>query len=365
MIVVAGLSLKNLQPAVWDPRSPYYLEGLQAVMVSYAEFPLRPSEPGETLRQLPLVCSRSRSRAMEEGLHASLGIPESLEIYLDNGAFYLSTRGITTDIEQYQRFVEAAAPDWQPVAQDFIPLPSMTHEEQRGCLMQTMAVNRSHYQDGYAPVIHISSLLGEYLEQLAADEQLAAKQSVALGGLVPNLLRAPKALAYRVILEGLVQVRDTLADKALHVFGVGGTATLHLAALLGMNSVDSCGWRNRAARGIVQLPGCGDRSVVKMGSWRGREPNDEEWQRLRECPCPVCQQNGPEGLRAARLPGFCIRATHNLWVLLEEAQWIDKQIRAGTYGANYRARLDNSIYLPLIERVAETVGTPGTQIAAV
>ena len=36
--IVAGLSLKNLQPRVWDPSSEFYLSGLSAVMVSYAEF---------------------------------------------------------------------------------------------------------------------------------------------------------------------------------------------------------------------------------------------------------------------------------------------------------------------------------------
>ena len=38
------------------------------------------------------------------------------------------------------------------------------------------------------------------------------------------------------------RLRQAFADKDIHVFGVGGTATLHLAGLLGMNSVDSSGW---------------------------------------------------------------------------------------------------------------------------
>jgi len=58
-------------------------------------------------------------------------------------------------------------------------------------------------------------------------------------------------------------------------------------------------------------------------------------------------------LKAGGLKGFCNRATHNLWVLLGEARWMEKHLRADTYAKNYRRRLDNSIYLPLIEKVLE------------
>ena len=35
---------------------------------------------------------------------------------------------------------------------------------------------------------------------------------------------------------------------------------------MGVDSVDSSGWRNRAPRGIMQLPGSGDRMVAELGS---------------------------------------------------------------------------------------------------
>jgi hypothetical protein len=49
------------------------------------------------------------------------------------------------------------------------------------------------------------------------------------------------------------------------------------------------------------------------------------------------------------IDGFCNRATHNLWVLLEEVNWVGQELAAGTYEKRYRSRLDNTIYLPLIE----------------
>src|SRR4051812_42835926 len=72
VLIVAGLSLKNLQPRVWDPSSPFYLPGVEAVMASYADFHKMPAR---------------RRKAMEVGLRAYLGVPEGVAVYLDNGAF--------------------------------------------------------------------------------------------------------------------------------------------------------------------------------------------------------------------------------------------------------------------------------------
>jgi 7-cyano-7-deazaguanine tRNA-ribosyltransferase len=197
-------------------------------------------------------------------------------------------------------------------------------------------------------VLQLGTHLDDYLQQFADDAQLMRKPAVALGGIVPNLLRMPKALAYDTVLGHVRLARLALAGKKLHVFGIGGTATLHLAALLSLDSVDSSGWRNRAARGIIQLPGSGDRMVTDLGSWRGRKPSAAEWALLKECRCPACQRFGMTGLTASALSGFCNRATHNLWTLLEEEVLIGSHLAACTYAGWYQKHLDNTIYLPLI-----------------
>jgi 7-cyano-7-deazaguanine tRNA-ribosyltransferase len=147
-------------------------------------------------------------------------------------------------------------------------------------------------------------------------------------------------------------VRTTFEDKKLHVFGVGGTSTLHVMALLGIDSVDSSGWRNRAARGIIQLPGSGERLVTQLGNWRGRTPSWKEWQDLTHCGCPTCVKSGKEGLKANKLHGFCCRATHNLWVLLEENHWLAQHVSAENYGP----RVDNSVHRPIIDELLKLVG---------
>jgi hypothetical protein len=338
MIIAAGLSLKNLQPRVWDPGSRYYLPSLRAIMVSYGEF-----------HQMP---ARMKA-AMGVGLRSYLGIPKHIRIYLDNGAFYFLRVGDRAKRRAYEEFVEHARPDWYPIAFDVIPTPQMSEARQRECFDGTMTANRAYKHDGYVPVIHVCGLLNEYVRAISRSPKLAAKDRIALGGIVPNLLRSPKALSYETVLENLLHVRTTFGKKSLHVFGIGGTATIHLAGLLGVDSADSSGWRNRAARGIVQLAGTGDRMVANLGNWRGRKPSREEWDILRRCRCPACDGKGIRGLRATGLTGFCHRATHNLWVLLNEAEWVGKHQQAGTYAANYRRRLDNSIYLPLIKQLVQ------------
>jgi hypothetical protein len=334
VLIVAGLSLKNLQPRVWDPASPFYLPGLQAVMASYADFHKMPAQ---------------RRQAMEVGLRAYLGVPEGVAVYLDNGAFYFGSQPVNAPLDEYEKFVEKARPDWKPIPQDYIPIPSMTRQRQRACFDKTMRVNERYQHNGYVPVVHIGNHLLQYTARINADDRLSQKPGIALGAIVPNLLRKPKAMPYSDILRGLRYVRRTFAEKSIHVFGVGGTATVHLTALIGFDSVDSSGWRNRAARGIVQLPGSGERLLADLGKWRGREPSGGEWAILRRCKCPACRKHGIDGLKASKLHGFSCRATHNLWVLLAENDWLTRHVANGTYKRYYGRRMDNSVYRPLID----------------
>src|SRR5687767_5339445 len=113
MLVIAGISLKNLRPRVWDPNSADYLPSLRAIMVSYADFHRN---------------ARGRQRAMEQGLRQYLGLPADVKVYLDNGAFYFLGRGGETPLAAYEEFVSRARPDWWPIPQDFIPTPQMSRD---------------------------------------------------------------------------------------------------------------------------------------------------------------------------------------------------------------------------------------------
>lgn len=255
MEIVAGISLKGIKPRVWDKTSEYYLPQLQAVMVSYADFHTMP---------------KRRREVMENGLHKSLGIPKEVKVYLDNGAFYFLSRAGETPLKEYEEFLEKAKPNWYPIPQDFIPTPKMSRDEQEKCFFRTMEMNLNYQHSLYIPVIHVSNFLEDYVDEIKKHKTFLEKPYIALGGIVPNLLRATRAMPYKKILDSIYHVRKEFKNQKLHVFGIGGTATMHLAVLLGINSVDSSGWRNRAARGMVQLPGTGERIVADLGGWRGR-----------------------------------------------------------------------------------------------
>lgn len=339
MQIVAGFGLKGIKPRVWDSTSPYYLKDLKAVMISYADFYKMPSQ---------------RKKAMERGLHEHLGVPDHIKIYLDNGAFSFIKKQQEVPVKEYADFVKKAKPDWYPIPQDFIPTPKMTLEEQEECFNKTTNMNFRYYRGDYVPVVHISNFLERYIEKVVKSKALAKKEHIALGGIVPNLLRAPKAMSHQQIIRGLIHFREQFQDKKLHIFGIGGTATLHIAALLQINSVDSSGWRNRAARGLIQLPGTGDRIVASLGNWRGRYLSPEEEDKLKQCQCPACQQYGIEGLRADKGHGFYNRATHNLWVLLEEARLIEEHLKVSQdYQEWYVEHLDNTVYRPLIQKLLQ------------
>src|SRR5437870_1439691 len=206
MRIVAGLSLKNLHPRVWDPASQYFLPSLRGVMVSYGEFHQMPAR---------------MEKAKDCGLRTYLGVPKNISVYLDNGAFYFLRAGGQAERKTYQEFVEKAKPDWYPIAFDVIPTPKMSNAKQRQCFDSTMNANRAYSHDGFVPVIHISRMLDEYVKAIMRNARLAAKDRIALGAIVPNLLRAPKALSYETVLENLSRVRTTFRDKDLHVFGIG------------------------------------------------------------------------------------------------------------------------------------------------
>lgn len=333
MLIVAGTTLKQLEPRVWDPDSQYYLPKLQAIMVSFAEF-----KQAKALREA----------TFENGLHQALGAPQGIKVYLDNGAFSSIRSGKRPDSKAFKTFVSKAKPDWYPIPADYIPLPSMTAKEQLDCYQKTMRYNVNYSYDGFVPVVHAGPKLTNYLKAIAANDKLSHKQQLALGGLVPQLLQTKGTGPKTQAVDSIITARQRFKGE-IHVFGIGGTATLHLAAILGMDSVDSSGWRNRAARGIIQLPGRGDRLITQLGTWRGRGLDRTEKEMLAACECPGCVEGGIEGLKASGAVGFYRRATHNLYVLLNELDEIEGHVSDGTYRTWYQGHVFNSIFLKLIE----------------
>lgn len=341
MEVVTGLTLKNLRPRVWDRKSPEWVRGVTAVMLSFDEFRRRP----------PLL-----RKALSEGLSSILAPSRvgpdpgagKVRIFLDNGAFACLRRGDDPSIEEFRRFVAVVRPDWYPVPADFIPLPSYSRRRQRALFERTVAVLQEHAGDGYCPVVHPGPWLDGYLEAL---QRLGQTRQLALGGLVPHLLNSPGARRQQTIAL-LRRIRREFPGR-IHAFGIGGVVTLHLAAALGVDTADSSGWRQRAARGLILLRGRGERQAIKLGSWQGRALTREEWQELGYCRCPACRAHGNAGLQGAGLAGFINRAIHNLSMLLEEAVLINRHLQEGDFPVWSARRLRDNRMANLVASALE------------
>jgi hypothetical protein len=334
--IVAGMTLKNLRPRVWDPAAAEYLPGLKAVMFSFEEFRHRPKLLNE-------VAIDGYKKVL---FREAVSISELPRIYLDNGAFACSRRGGRPAMKQYAEFVASTKPEWYPVPADFIPLPSHSKSRQRKLFERTRAVLEANQNNGFCPVVHPGPWLDEYL---AVIDRLGQKTHLAIGGLVPHLLNSRGADRVKTI-KMLRRIRNEFPGR-IHAFGVGGVVTLHLAAALGIDSLDSSGWRQRAARGLVNLRGRGERQAVKLGSWLGRMLTADEWRELGRCRCPACRVHGVQGLRRKGIDGFTARATHNLAVLLDEAELISRHRVAGDFAAWSLRRIGQNALAALV-RVA-------------
>ena len=335
MFLVAGISLRNLVPRFWDPESPYHLSGIHAVMVSTTDFVKMPSHT---------------RRTKDLGLREHLGLPRGCRVFLDNGAFHTLSHDLRFDSRRYKQLVETIKPDWCPIPIEHIPHPSMSDKEQHRLFELTMRQNLKYRGSAYVPVMHVGACLPKFLRRFSGFEQQGHKvDRVGLGAMVPFLLRSKGADCRTQVIDDIISVRQRFPHARVHGFGIGGTATLHLATILGLDSVDSAGWRNRAARGIIQLEGTGDRVVAEFGNWRGRRLSPKERRTLKCCPCPACHKFGVRSLEQKGINGFAARATHNLYVLIKELRSAVERCQSSDYTTWLDAHIDNRVYLPLLK----------------
>lgn len=342
MKIVVGINLSNPKPRVWDTSSKYYMPQVEAVMVSYADFHGHP---------------KRRKSAMELGIREYLRVGEDTKVYLDNGAFTFWRKRIHPPVKEYVEFVHESRPDWYPIPADYIPAPDLPTKKQKKLFRRTMKMNRLYSGQGYVPAIHAGDWLRTYLVAIEREE-IDLSQGLGLGGLVPRLLTQKGSSSREQVVDTIKRVREKLEGTELHIFGIGGLTTLHLAAVLKIDSIDSSGWRNRAARGLIFVPGSGERYVVKLGNWRGRSITDTEEQYLRGCGCPACMEYGVAGLKASKetnpgassgIWGFQNRATHNLWTFFLEAHEIERHLENKTYGGWYKDHVKSPVWRKIIE----------------
>lgn len=165
------------------------------------------------------------------------------------------------------------------------------------------------FGDGYLYPIHVCGResLGHALGLLKRVHP--SVEAVGLGSLAPLAARRPS----RVV--GIVgAARDALADKWLHVFGVGNGLAAVLAHLALADSADTASHLVDARFGMARNPRDMSMAVVAPRRVRGR-PRAEAREVAALCRCPACSTR-PESLGAWGREGLLARAVHNAYWLL-------------------------------------------------
>jgi len=133
---------------------------------------------------------------------------------------------------------------------------------------------------------------------------------------------------------------------------------MHLMFALGVDSLDSIGWRLKAGYGAVQLPGLGDRFTGDKRRKNRTLLKDDEKAKiaLLECECPVCAKHRSLEKRLLALErSFGNRALHNAWVYVQEVQAFRIYVERDEVETFLRARLMGS---PLRSLLPAVLGRP-------
>ena len=255
------------------------------------------------------------------------------ELFLDNGAFTASAKGVDLDRERVIRLQETLRPDLT-IPLDYPLRANMSTKEMQRNWLRTRD-NIAYWQSStrlarkLVPALH-SWDRKSLVDNIRWIQKHADSDYVALGSIVsPDFAvsggffgdRQPSKELVDMISLAISSVQK-LSDFKVHLMGFGSSPlTLHLAYYLGADSTDSSGYRRKAAYGKIVLRGTGERYVgndsASFGTTKFAE-NDEEDIRdkflLDNCTCPICRMN-----KDVLWIDWRSRAIHNEYVMKQEA----------------------------------------------
>lgn len=319
-----------------------------------------------------LSTGQASQEARKAGIHQYLGLDKSCPALLDSGGYlYLKRNDVKADPCEILALYEDLNPTIGVVL-DYPLDPFMAAEVNVKRWQETLANTRLMFERNgcliLMPVIHAHSVV--QARKACADlRQIVGEPNiVGIGSLVPlmrthhdgRLLASENYQSSRhLAVEVIKAVRTEFPRSFLHVFGVGGTTTMHLMFALGVDSLDSIGWRLKAGYGAVQLPGLGDRFTGSRYR-RNRTLLIEDKvakEALIECQCPVCQEhNALEERLMALDQSFNNRALHNAWVFVQEAKAFQEAAQAGSVELFVALRLQYSPLKSLLPIIFDQYG---------
>ena len=172
-----------------------------------------------------------------------------------------------------------------------------------------------------------------------------------IGSLVPALYNVRGIGGILNVMKTILEIRKQIPRAKLHVFGTGGTLTMHLMYFAGANSLDSSAWRTKAAFGAIQMSGMGDRWITKTARKKPYpQLSKDEKKKLENCRCPMCRNYGFEELQR----DFTARAIHNAWVHQQELKKTRNLMRENRY-EEYVERIMKKTHFASLFRALESM----------
>lgn len=335
-------------PFVWlghDLKSPFHVwehvTGCQGVCLSAAQVLTKPGFNRDF-----------RTRGLSEVLSFKG------RVFLDSGGFrFQRTAQDEFDSSDVLELYRSLGPDVAAIL-DCPMDPTLPDAVNTQRWRQTLRNTRRMLDDGgelnLVPVIHAYDGVSASARHAQLREVFPNPSMLCVGSLVP-LLRASyigkrfsscneKGASATIerwakIAEVITTIRKLEPSRPIHVFGAGSLSTISLLLLLGINSIDSTGWRMKAAFGAIQLPGLGDRfpqpARKSLKTRRGLSSGCLD--QLSVCNCPSC--GGQSLARRIKCLGgsFHQRAIHNAHVLISEVDILANAMRRGK-GAEFVGR---------------------------
>jgi 7-cyano-7-deazaguanine tRNA-ribosyltransferase len=270
-------------------------------------------------------------KVRDVGIHQHLGFEGP--ILMDSGGFlFMKKKALDVHSQEILQLYEDGKPDFGVILDH--PLePNLPQAERKRRQLKSlentryMINSKKGHNPELIPVIHghSSQTVSWYIRAL---NQISEFETYGIGSLVPSVFNTKGAGGIYNVLKIVSYVRKKLPNKRIHVFGIGSTLTMHLLFNVGADSVDSSGWRTKAAFGAIQLSGIGDRYITPRKRHKPyRDLSTKERRILAECKCPICKKEGLDKLKRS----FEARALHNSWVFQREVEKTRELIKQNEY----------------------------------
>jgi len=306
----------------------------------------------EVLKRLK-VCEE----VSKKGIHEYLGFDDL--VFMDSGGFLFQKKDkMDLDPEIILKLYETSKPDIAAVL-DHPFDPSRPSRINNRRWLKTLK-NTKYMLENNGNILLMPILHGYALKDLKMACREIKKidenpKFIGLGSLVPLIFntKGSKRIkdGLKFIVDAVGLIREEFPDSLLHTFGVGSSQSMHFMFALGVDSLDSMGWRLKAAYGVIQLPGVGDRHLTPRNTKKRPFIKGREKELLAACECPACKSKSLEERIQDLNDNFYFRSVHNAWVFLNEQKKFHQALKEGYIKSFIESRLKKGMFSKAVKYV--------------